>query len=81
MAERVRFELTAINKTKQAFSGVRRGLSAMKKAVLSVKTAFGLLLSAVALRSFVRGITTAVDTLDLIAQTAAQCVLLTYAFQ
>ena len=81
MAERVRFELTAINKTKQAFSGVRRGLSAMKKAVLSVKTAFGLLLSAVAIRSFVRGITTAVDTLDLIAKTAGKIGITTDALQ
>ena len=81
MAERVRFELTATNKTKRAFAGVRRGLDRMKRAVLSVKTAFGLLLSAVAIRSFVRGVQTAVDKLDLIAKTADKIGITTDALQ
>ena len=81
MAERIRVEVTAINKTKRAFSGVQRGLGAMKRAVLSVKTAFGLLLSAVAIRAFVRGIQTAVDKLDLIAKTADKIGITTDALQ
>ncbi|MCH8858847.1 MAG: phage tail tape measure protein, partial [Proteobacteria bacterium] len=48
MAERIRFELTAADKTKTAFSGVKRGLDRMKRSVLSVKGAFVGLLSVAA---------------------------------
>ena len=81
MAERIKYELTAINKTKAAFSGVQRGLGKMKAAVVNVKTAFAGLLAGAAIRSFVKGIQTAVDKLDLISKTAGKIGITTTALQ
>ena len=52
-----------------------------RKAVFSLKTAFGALVTAAALRQLVSGIRSAVDQLDLIAKTADKIGITTTALQ
>ena len=71
MADRkLRVDITAKDKSRQAFSRVQKSLGALKKSLLNIKTLIGAAFAAVAVRALTRFVTKAVDAADAIAKTS-----------
>ena len=70
--QNLRVDITAKDRTKQAFSRVQKSLGALKKSLLNVKTLIGAAFAALAVRALAKFVTGALDAADSIAKTSRE---------
>ena len=68
--QRLRVDITAKDRTRQAFSRVQRSLGALKKSLFSIKGLIGAAFAAVAVRALSKFVTSALDAADATAKTS-----------
>jgi hypothetical protein len=68
--QKLRVDITAKDRTKQAFSRVQKSLGALKKSLLNIKTLIGAAFAVVAVRALSKFVTSALDAADSIAKTS-----------
>ena len=68
--QKLRVDITAKDRTKQAFSRVQKSLGALKKSLFSIKGLIGAAFAAVAVRALSKFVTSALDAADATAKTS-----------